>query len=119
MYQNKADFKTTVWLPSYLLLSLLSLSLCLTYGCPSCLLLHLLSFIFDRINICTYIGFCVYLTGSRGEGLGEGSGGGLGGVADEKQMRSPLMIIESFLAALTSADKDGRVVITKAGLSLM
>ena len=25
------------------------------------------------------------------------------------------MIIESFLTALTSADKDGRIVITKAG----
>lgn len=40
------------------------------------------------------------------------------GVGDEKetnQMRSPLMIVESFLTALTSADKDGRIVICKAG----
>ena len=63
------------------------------------------------------------LGGGSGGGLGGGSGGGLGGgsgvgsgsVGDEKQMRSPLMIIESFLTALTSADKDGRIVITKAG----
>ena len=32
----------------------------------------------------------------------------------DKQMRSPLMIIESFLSALTSADKDGRIVVTKS-----
>ena len=38
-------------------------------------------------------------------------------MGDEKQVRSPLMIVESFLTALTSADKDGRIVITKTGLS--
>lgn len=31
------------------------------------------------------------------------------------QMNSPLMLIESFLQALTSADKDGRIVITRKG----
>ena len=31
------------------------------------------------------------------------------------QMNSPLMLIESFLQALTNADKDGRIVITKKG----
>ena len=38
-----------------------------------------------------------------------------GGGKESNQMRSPLMIIESFLRALTSADKDGRIVISKAG----
>ena len=38
-----------------------------------------------------------------------------GGSGDDRQMRSPLMIVESFLTALTSADKDGRIVITKTG----
>ena len=31
------------------------------------------------------------------------------------QMNSPLMLIESFLQALTNADKDGRIVITRKG----
>ena len=31
------------------------------------------------------------------------------------QMNSPLMLIESFLAALTNADKDGRIVVGKKG----
>ena len=31
------------------------------------------------------------------------------------QMNSPLMLIESFLQALTNVDKDGRIVITKKG----
>ena len=45
-----------------------------------------------------------------------GWGQGVGGAGvDERQMRSPLMIIESFLSALTSADKDGRIVVTKTG----
>ena len=54
-----------------------------------------------------------------GQGQADGSGRGQGvGVAsgDDKQMRSPLMIIESFLSALTSADKDGRIVVTKSGI---
>ena len=38
-----------------------------------------------------------------------------GGGKESNQMRSPLMIIESFLRALTSADRDGRIVISKAG----
>ena len=29
------------------------------------------------------------------------------------QMNSPLMLIESFLQALTNADKDGRIVVSK------
>ena len=44
-----------------------------------------------------------------------------GDVTDDHQMpggshvimSSPLMIIESFLTALTNADQDGRIVITK------
>lgn len=32
------------------------------------------------------------------------------------QMNSPLMLIESFLQALTNADKDGRIVITRKGI---
>ena len=31
------------------------------------------------------------------------------------QMNSPLMLIESFLQALTNADKDGRIFITRKG----
>ena len=31
------------------------------------------------------------------------------------QMNSPLMLIESFLQALTNADKDGRIVIARKG----
>ena len=37
------------------------------------------------------------------------------GPKDPSQMRSPLVVIEAFLAALTSADKDGRIVISKGG----
>ena len=31
------------------------------------------------------------------------------------QMNSPLMLIETFLQALTNADKDGRIIITRKG----
>ena len=31
------------------------------------------------------------------------------------QMNSPLMLVESFLQALTNADKDGRIVIARKG----
>jgi chromosome transmission fidelity protein 1 len=52
-----------------------------------------------------------------GQGQVEGSGRSQGvavASGDDRQMRSPLMIIESFLSALTSADKDGRIVVTKS-----
>ncbi len=41
-------------------------------------------------------------------------GGSLGGGGGE-QMRSPLMLIESFLQALTNMDTNGRIVITRKG----
>ena len=53
------------------------------------------------------------LSGGQVDSRGLGGSGVGGGEGVEKQMRSPLMIIESFL---TSADKDGRIVITKAGV---
>ena len=56
------------------------------------------------------------LSGGQVDSRGLGGSGVGSGVGVEKQMRSPLMIIESFLTALTSADKDGRIVITKAGV---
>ncbi len=41
-------------------------------------------------------------------------GSSLGGGGGE-QMRSPLMLIESFLQALTNMDTNGRIVITRKG----
>ena len=38
-----------------------------------------------------------------------------GGDVVTHQMNSPLMLVESFLQALTNADKDGRIVITRKG----
>ena len=39
-----------------------------------------------------------------------------GGVAIRHQMNSPLMLIESFLQALTNADRDGRIVVNRKGV---
>ena len=41
---------------------------------------------------------------------------GDGGVAIRHQMNSPLMLIESFLQALTNADSDGRIVVNRKGV---
>lgn len=38
-----------------------------------------------------------------------------GSVEDRPVMASPMMLVESFLFALTSANKDGRVVMEKQG----
>lgn len=72
------------------------------------------------INIysCFFSLFCCFSAVGGGQVQVEQSwrGQGVGGAGvDERQMRSPLMIIESFLSALTSADKDGRIVVTKTG----
>ena len=40
------------------------------------------------------------------------------GQVHHHQMNSPLMLVESFLQALTNADKDGRIVITREGATL-
>ena len=52
--------------------------------------------------------------GERGTGGGGGTVGA-GGVEATRQMNSPLMLVEAFLRALTNTDKDGRIVITRAG----
>ncbi len=44
-----------------------------------------------------------------------GGGGTAGGEGNTRQMNSPLMLIESFLQALTNTDSDGRIVITRNG----
>ena len=41
-----------------------------------------------------------------------------GGVEGPPQMSSPLMLIESFLEALTNCDKDGRIVLTKSSMRI-
>ena len=67
----------------------------------------------------SFNGFCCFsaVGGGQVQVKQSGRGQGVGGAGvDERQMRSPLMIIESFLSALTSADKDGRIVVTKKGL---
>lgn len=38
------------------------------------------------------------------------------GERNPRQMNSPLMLIESFLQALTNMDSDGRIVITRSGM---
>ena len=58
---------------------------------------------------------------AEGEGAGGERGGGGGGLVGTgggeaaRQMNSPLMLVEAFLQALTNTDKDGRIVITRAG----
>ena len=49
---------------------------------------------------------------SFGESSSLGGGGGGG-----EQMKSPLMLIESFLQALTNMDTNGRIVITRKGIA--
>ena len=52
-------------------------------------------------------------TGTQPETCGVTSAGG--GEGGHQQMKSPLMLIEGFLQALTNMDTDGRIIITKKG----
>ena len=46
---------------------------------------------------------------------GRGDQGSAAGEGNSRQMNSPLMLIESFLQALTNMDSDGRIVVTRSG----
>lgn len=56
-------------------------------------------------------------TPTPAQSTGAAGGGGAAVEGNPRQMNSPLMLIETFLQALTNTDSDGRIVVTRNGAS--